>query len=151
MDRSKLLPQDEILGIQQYAHNVGGFVVRPEDMGRIKGNAVKAMEEQVNEQLEQIRGQVATLAQQAHELKKRAEISFEIYGAEMRFEPVIGKTYFLYEKQTHSPEKFLSPIAPHEWLHEAKPSFVASVKLLADHTWKIISSNDPSRAEKKLN
>lgn len=58
-----------------------------------------------------------------------------IYEAKLNFAPVVGHRYFLYEETegTH----LLSMIGPKEWGRKGCPfkSYVAEVKLLADHTW----------------
>jgi hypothetical protein len=58
-----------------------------------------------------------------------------IYNAKLQFSPVIGQVYYLYEKQNS--EHQVSMISPREWGAGIGPfkSFVAKVKLLADHTW----------------
>ena len=58
-----------------------------------------------------------------------------IYDAQISFIPVIGQTYFLYEKADAS--HLVSMISPIEWGRSKNPykSFVATVRLLADHTW----------------
>jgi hypothetical protein len=92
------------------------------------------MEEQTNMQLTQIRQQIELLALQAQEIQKRKELSMLIYSAKLSFAPVIGQIYYLYEKKDDS--HFLSLVSPKEW-GGAGPfkKCVASVKLLADHTW----------------
>jgi hypothetical protein len=93
------------------------------------------MEEQTNMQLDQIRKQIELLAIQAQEIQMRKELSMIIYNAKLSFVPVIGQHYYLYERKdgTH----LLSLISPKEYGGGAGPykSFVAKVKLLADHTW----------------
>lgn len=54
----------------------------------------------------------------------------------MGFEPIIGKTYYLYRRENG--EDFLSLVAPNEWGRSKKMNYVATVKLLADHTWDVI-------------
>ncbi|MBX2894015.1 MAG: DUF2452 domain-containing protein [Cyclobacteriaceae bacterium] len=95
------------------------------------------MEEQTNMQLTQIRQQIELLAIQAKEIQKRKELSMLIYEAQLGFAPVIGQTYYLYEKEDGS--HLLSLIGPKEW-GRSKPykTFIAAVSLLADHTWKEI-------------
>lgn len=128
----------DLPGLLEYAHSVGGFAIAPTDQGVIKGNARKAMQEQTQMQMDQIYEQMTLLAKQARELKKRADVSAMIYEAQMSFQPVIGKSYYLYEKEDG--KKNLSLIAPEEW-GDKKPfkEFIAKVSLLADHTWKVES------------
>lgn len=127
---------DQILALLPYAHMRGGFVIKPEDMGRAKGLGIEAMEGQVSEQLKQIYEQVETLARQAKAIRTRAEISYKIYQCDLRFEPRINQTYYLYESETGTPQ--LSLVAPDEWTSEM--THLATVRLLADHTWEVLES-----------
>jgi hypothetical protein len=129
---------DQILALLPYAHMRGGFVIRPEDMGRAKGLGIEAMEGQVSEQLKQIYEQVETLARQAKAIRTRAEVSYKIYQCDLRFEPRINQTYYLYESEAGAPH--LSLIAPEEWTTDK--THLATVRLLADHTWEVLESKD---------
>jgi hypothetical protein len=131
---------DQILALLPYAHMRGGFVIKPEDMGRAKGLAIEAMEGQVNGQLKQIYDQVATLAKQAKAIRTRAEVSYKIYQCDLRFEPRINQTYYLYDSEDGKPQ--LSLIAPDEWTTDK--AHLATVRLLADHTWEVLESSDGS-------
>ena len=74
--------------------------------------------------------------QQVEEVKERVDISKIIYEADFNFQPVIGKHYFLYEREdcTH----FLSLIAENQWIKVSPGKFLAEVELLPDQTWEII-------------
>ena len=122
------------MSVLPYAASVAGALVKPTEEGVIRHKALTAMEEQTNMQLEQIRKQIELLAMQAQEIHKRKELSMMIYNARLSFKPEIGQTYYLYEKKDGS--HMISLISPKEW-GEGMPykSFVAAVKLLADHTW----------------
>jgi hypothetical protein len=99
------------------------------------------MEHQTDMQLSQIYQQMQLLADQAKQLNDRKVISEIIYGAEMRFEPLINHVYHLYEKQDTA--YLLSLIAPDQWGRSKKSfEFVATVRLLADHTWDILEKNE---------
>ncbi len=123
-------------GLMAYAHSVGGAVIKPEDIGKVKGKAVLAMRQQTERQLGQIYQQMATLAQQAKELRQRVDVSERIYAAHMNFEPVLNEVYYVYEKEDGS--DVLSMIAPGEWGRSYKYSrYIAKVTMLADHTWHV--------------
>ena len=127
----------EIPGLLEYAHHVGSALIKPEDRGKIKSRALTAMREQTNMQVKNIYEQMQVLANQMNDIKKRVEISEEIYHTEMRFEPMIGQTYHLYRKEDGSTA--MSIIGPNQWGKTASfNEFIASVKLLADHTWEIL-------------
>ena len=123
------------MSVLPYSASVSGALIRPTEEGVIRHKALTAMEEQTNMQLEQIRKQIELLALQAREIHKRKELSMMIYGAKLSFKPEIGQVYYLYEKQDES--HMISLISPKEW-GAAMPykRFVATVQLLADHTWK---------------
>ena len=124
----------------EYPHHAGSALVRPEDTGKIKGRALSAMEHQTDMQLNQIYEQMQLLAEQAKKLNDRKSISEFIYTAEMRFEPLINHVYQLYQKEDSS--YLLSLIGPKEWGRSKNTyTFVATVRLLADHTWDIIEKN----------
>lgn len=123
------------LSVMPYSSSVSGAVIKANEEGVIRHKALTAMEEQTNMQLDQIRKQIELLAIQAQEIQMRKELSMIIYGAKLSFVPVIGHTYFLYEKADAS--HILSLISPKEYGGGKGPykKFVAPVKLLADHTW----------------
>ncbi|MEZ4950285.1 MAG: DUF2452 domain-containing protein [Saprospiraceae bacterium] len=120
-----------------YAHTVGGVTIKPIDKGKVKGQAVAAMYEQTDMQLKQIKEQIDLLASQAKSIQKRVAISENIYLAEMNFKPLMGHTYHLYQK--NSGDFVLSMVGPDEWGKTKPYEFVATVKLMADHTWDILA------------
>lgn len=124
-----------------YPHHAGSALVKPEDQGKIKSRALSAMDHQTDMQLGQIYEQMQLLAVQAKKLQDRKLISEKIYGAEMRFEPLINHTYHLYQKENQT--YLLSLIAPNQWGRSKKSfEYVATVRLLADHTWDILEKNE---------
>ena len=123
------------MSVLPYSSSVSGAVIRPTQEGVIRNKALKAMEEQTNMQLLQIRQQIELLSIQARTIQKRKELSMIIYDAKISFEPVIGETYYLYQNDddTH----LVSLVSPREWGKTIPfKAFVAAVQLLADHTWK---------------
>lgn len=124
-----------------YPHHAGSALIKPEDQGKIKGRALSAMDHQTDMQLNQIYEQMQLLAAQAKKLQDRKLISEKIYGAEMRFEPLINHIYHLYQKENQT--YLLSLIAPNQWGRSKKSfEYVATVRLLADHTWDILEKNE---------
>jgi len=122
-----------------YAHTVGGVVIRPMDRGRTKGLAVQAMYEQADMQMDQIKEQIELLAQQAKGIQDRVAISEDIYLAQMNFKPLISHTYHLYKKADET--NVLSMVGPTEWGKNSPYTFIATVKLLADHTWEVLEAS----------
>lgn len=143
IDKDKITETPNTL---EYGHNVGSAVVKPEDQGKMKGRAVSAMEHQTDMQLDQIYQQMQLLADQAKKLNDRKLISTFIYQAEMRFEPLINHVYHLYQKEEGG--FLLSLIAPDQWGRSKRSfEFIATVRLLADHTWEILDKNDEIELE----
>jgi hypothetical protein len=124
----------------EYPHHAGSALVKPEDQGKIMGRAMSAMEHQTDMQLNQIYEQMQLLAEQAKKLNDRKAISEFIYMAEMRFEPLINHIYHLYTKENGA--YLLSLIGPNQWGRSKNTfNYVATIRLLADHTWDIIEKN----------
>jgi hypothetical protein len=123
------------LSVLPYSASVAGAIIKPNEEGVIRHQALSAMEEQTNMQLTQIRQQIELLAIQAKEIQKRKELSMLIYEAKLSFAPVIGKVYYLYEKDGGA--YLVSMIGPTEWGRKTPyKSFISAIQLLADHTWK---------------
>lgn len=137
IDEDKITENPHII---PYAHTVGGVEIKPIDKGKVKGRAVGAMYEQTEMQLDQIRKQIELLARQAKKVKDRVQISESIYLAEMNFEPLTGFEYHLYERSNG--KKVLSMVRPEEWGPNPPYQFIASVKLLSDHTWEVIDDGE---------
>ena len=98
------------------------------------------MDHQTDMQLNQIYEQMQLLAEQAKKLNARKQVSEFIYQAEMRFEPFINHTYHVYQRS--SGKYSLSLVGPKEWGKSGQDlTFIATVKLLADHTWDILDRN----------
>jgi hypothetical protein len=133
------LKTTDMPSLLEYAHTVGGFAITPTNQGQIKSHAREAMVEQTEEQLNLIYEQMKTLAKQVNDIKKRVYISDLIYNVEIPFTPVIGKTYYLYEQDDG--KRFLSLISSKEWGDKMTgQTFIAEIRLNADHTWKVIHS-----------
>ena len=99
-----------------------------------------AMYEQTDMHLGQIREQIELLARQAKDIQHRVVISEEIYKAEMNFEPIIAKIYYLYRRS--SGKSVVSMVSPPEWGKQPPFKYLAKVQLLSDHTWDILEIVD---------
>ena len=119
-----------------YAHERGGATIKPLDVGKAKGLAMTAMYEQTDMQLDQIKAQIELLARQANAIQERMTISERIYQAKMGIDPIISRTYYLYEKK--SGDNVLSMVSPAEWGENGPYVYIATVKLLGDHTWDVL-------------
>ena len=123
-----------------YAHERGGATIKPMDKGKVKGLAMSAMYEQTDMQLDQIRAQIELLARQANEIQQRMSVSERIYEAEMNIDPIVSRTYYLYERSNG--KNVLSLVSPAEWGPKPPYNYIATVKLLGDHTWEVIERRE---------
>lgn len=131
----------DLPGLIEYAHHAGSAIIKPEDKGRIKGNAVAAMHDQTDRQFRQLYEQMQTLIEQAKYLNSRVEVSERIYQAHVPFKPVIGKIYFLYKKKDGT--DLLSMVSPEEWgASFPYEIFEAEVRLMSDHTWEVVKTTN---------
>jgi len=121
--------------------SIGSPVIRPEDKNKIKANAVEAMNHYADQEILLLKRQADLIMTQVREIESRLKISEHIYQSDFRFTPVVNQVYHLYEKEDHYK---LSIIGKNEW-GRSKPlgKYMATVKLLGDHSWDIIE-----RAEK---
>lgn len=126
----------EVPSLLPYAHHVGSAIIRPMDKGKTKGVAMKAMYQQTDAQLLQLKEQVETLIKQAQAIHDRISVSEKIYQADCGFKPIPGNQYYLYEKKNG--QKLISMVAPEEWGKKMPYLYIARIELLADSTWKII-------------
>ncbi len=111
--------------------------IKPIDKGLVKAQAHETMHHQARQQIDMLRKQAELIMQQVREIEARVAVSERIYKSDIRFIPVIGQIYYLYEKENE--EVILSMIAPNEW-GRSKPfkAYIAKVKLLADKTWDVL-------------
>jgi hypothetical protein len=117
--------------------NLGSPMIKPEDKGKIRANAVEAMHHYASQEMALLKKQADLIMEQVREIEGRLKISEKIYESDMRFTPVIGQKYHLYEKQDHFK---LSIIGPEEWGNSKTiGNYLATVKLLGDHSWDVIN------------
>lgn len=139
LDRLKLATTENP-GALTFGHNRGAVAFTPNQEGAIKSRAYSAMTQQLDMQLANIVEQMKVLARQVEDLKERKRVSELIYMAAINFEPIIGKTYYLYQFEEEEVTRArLSLLSPKDWGEEKMKSqiFLATVTLLADHTWRV--------------
>ncbi|GAB1448942.1 MAG: DUF2452 domain-containing protein [Bacteroidetes bacterium] len=116
--------------------NLGSPVIKAEDRNQIKANAVEAMHHYANQEISMLKKQADLIMEQVREIEKRLKVSEKIYQSDMRFTPVIGQVYHLYENGDHFK---LSLIGPNEWgRSKSVGKYLASVRLLGDHSWDLV-------------
>ncbi|MGB0454324.1 MAG: DUF2452 domain-containing protein, partial [Bacteriovoracaceae bacterium] len=86
-------------GTVSFASSAGSAPVAKTEQQVIKNRARSSMLEQLDIQMAQIMEQIGLLAKQVEKLKERKAVSELIYYSSINFEPIVGKTYFLYKKE----------------------------------------------------
>lgn len=120
---------------------VNSPAIKPIDKNKLQANAVEAMHMQAHQQIDMLRRQAELIMQQVKEIEDRLRISELIYQSELRFKPVLGQVYYLYEKNEKG-NFLLSMIAPEEWGRSKSFSrYLSTVRLLSDSTWDILDKN----------
>jgi hypothetical protein len=105
-----------------YASNVGAPAIRLEDVGGWKQIQAQNANKIFTKKYEEIKDEFKKLVD---------EVSWNefVYSATYNFVPVIGETYYLYEKKDGSP--FLSLITPTEW----NMKYIGTTKLESNNKW----------------
>ena len=76
----------------------------------------------------------AELETAMQELMTQAQYNDRLLNASMAFKPIIGRVYYLYNKDD---KDFISMVSPKEWgeTYMQNQTFVGSYKILADNVW----------------
>ena len=98
----------------------------PTDLTSFKSRGISEVERDLQQKLTEIREQY---------LKTIDHFNWNklVYEAEIRFEPIVGGTYHLYEMRGR---RVLSMISPDQWPHR----HLATVRLNVDRQWLVVES-----------
>ena len=106
-----------------YGSNVGAPSIKPTDISSWKDEKVVTTNHYFSSRYDEIKKDYL-------KLMKEYEWNTLVYNAEFRFKPVMGKVYFLYQKDDG--KLFLSLIEPNEW----DKIFIGAFKLISDNRWE---------------
>tara|TARA_B100000676_G_C17811625_1_gene697763 strand:- start:434 stop:838 length:405 start_codon:yes stop_codon:yes gene_type:complete len=111
-----------------YASNLSSPVIKPDKLGGWKVGAVHSANKHFDERFEKLK-------QEFHNLANEFKWNEIIFNSEMRFKPVIGREYCLYQKNDGS--YFMSLFNPDEcsW---GKDLYKGKFRLNYDNRWDII-------------
>lgn len=112
-----------------YASNLGAPVIKPDhSLGGWKDGAVHRANKHYDERFNELKKEL-------EELYNEYKWNEIIFNAEMRFKPVIGNIYHLYQKQDK--KFFMSLFAPNEcsW----GESHMGSFRLNYDNRWELFT------------
>lgn len=100
----------------------------PNDLTSFKSRGISEVERDLQQKLAEIREQYLRAIDHFNWNKL-------VYEAEIRFEPIVGGTYHLYEMRG---KRALSMISPDQWPHK----HLATVRLNVDRQWQIVETGD---------
>ena len=106
-----------------YGSNVGAPSIKPTDISSWKDEKVITTNHYFSSRYDEIKKDYLKLMEEY-------EWNTLVYNAEFRFKPVMGKIYFLYQKDDG--KLFLSLIEPDEW----DKIFIGAFKLISDNRWE---------------
>ena len=109
--------------ILPYGSNVGAPSIKPTDISSWKDEKVVTTNHYFSSRYDEIKKDYLKLMEEY-------EWNTLVYNAEFRFKPVMGKIYFLYQKDDG--KLFLSLIEPNEW----DKIFIGAFKLISDNRWE---------------
>ena len=80
------------------------------------------------------------LEQEYNKLMEEAQYNDRLLNADIRFKPLIGNTYYLY----NDGHDFISMVSPEEWgeSYMKNKEFVGAFKILSDNVWKKVDEDD---------
>lgn len=107
-----------------YGSNVGAPAIRPDDVEGWKLTNVKRANDYFKTRFDDLKKEYEKLIDEY----RWSEL---VYTAKYNFEPVIGKSYYLYNDASGA---FLSLISPDEW--NTKSEFIGTFRMDAQHKWE---------------
>ncbi len=108
-------------GLLPYPHHIGSAPIKPENTSNFVNRGVSKVNHEFKDRFERLRKEYESLLEE-YEWNKI------IYESDLRFEPVVGEIYHLYN---NSGKKFISLIGPNEWDQE----YLGTFKLSSDLKW----------------
>ena len=109
--------------ILPYGSNVGAPSIKPTDISSWKEQKVVTTNHYFSSRFDEIKKDYLKLMEEY-------EWNTLVYNADFKFKPVMGKVYFLYQKDDG--KLFLSLIEPNEW----DKIFIGAFKLISDNRWE---------------
>jgi len=108
-------------GLLPYPHHIGSSPIKVENTTTFVNRGVNKVNHEFKDRFERLRKEYESLLEE-YEWNKI------IYESDLRFEPVVGEIYHLYQNDG---KKFISLIGPGEWDKE----YLGTFKLNSDLKW----------------
>lgn len=108
---------------KEYPTEIGSQKFSPDDLSIFKAEKTNKLRNHYSQKFEELKKEYDTLIQEM-------QTNEMLYQAKCNFEPIVGKNYFLYEKNE---EKFISLLSPEEWKN--KFVYIGMFQLQSDGRW----------------
>jgi len=118
--------------LKPYGTNVGAPSITTVDTSSWKNRSINKINHQVQTKFLELKAEYENMM-------KQFEYNELIHSSKLSFEPIVGQTYHLYQRD--SGEHFLSIIAPHECRFNAVGSFY----LNADMIWEKLEKEEDNQ------
>ena len=112
---------------------------KTENLQLLSGRSENNHDTSVESTLALIDEQKALIRKQVQSIQEKYLISLEILKAKFSFVPVQGEVYYLYQKGV---ERVLMLVGPHQWQLDDSTLYIATVKLMSDASWQILSVSE---------
>lgn len=115
------------------------------DLAHAITHADDTIKSHVSSKLKLIARQIQSLQDEARLILQRAERDQILHRASFHGQRIVGKTYFLYCKE--SEQYYFSLLSPQDWMHEPPHRFIAAYRLEYDMSWTELETiTDPETA-----
>ncbi len=112
---AKLLP---------YSSNLDGPIIKVPNVDAFKKKGIDKVSKQFQAELTDLQQKIKSFVTEASDAQK-------VYSADFKFEPIVGKVYFLYQGNENN---FLSLIEPTQW----NKKYLGTFRLNSEYKWERI-------------
>lgn len=116
----------ELRKLKSYPTEVGSVKFSPDDIELFKLEKTSKLKHHFTSKFSELQSEYQKLIEEI-------KINERLYKAKHNFEPIPGKSYHLYTKE--SGEEFLSMISPNEW--SGKFEFIGTFEFISDGRWQL--------------
>lgn len=110
--------------IKSYPTEIGSQPFKPDEIQLFKIDKSNKLKHHYVSKFEELKNEY-------QKLMEDISMNERIYESKYNFQPIVGKTYYLYEKDVN--DEFLSIISPSEWNY--KYQLIGSYQLQTDGRW----------------
>ena len=112
------------------------------DLAHQIAQADETIQAHVSGKLTLIAKQIQALQEQAHHILQQAQRDQTLHRAQCQSQRIIGKTYYLYEKQDQA--QYFSLLSPQDWHGSPPHAYQGAYRLEPDMSWLAMDETDTS-------